>query len=187
MCWKIEKKRDLNRRLTEKERENKSLRCIIWQGTSLMLSDGGVRMISLTHTQTFSLRLFLFPLVSFQSRDQPLADRTGPLGSCYRLPQRRDWKALIAALRSPQSWENHSISVIGSPTWDRRKRGKEGRQNERQVRHLLRVKEGKQRGEGREGMTACQREIFRETKGKKKCVSLCLTVYMLFTRGDRSR
>ena len=30
-------------------------------------------------------------------------------------------------------------------------------------------------------------EFQRETKGKSERVSLCLTVYMLFTRGDSSR
>ena len=121
--------------------KDRSLCCIIWQGTSLVLSDGGVRMIGLTHTRTHththSLSLFPFlclppsPLVAFQSRDQPLADRTGPLGSCYRPPQRRDWKALIAALRSPQSRENHSVSVIGSLTWDGGKREGRREQTER--------------------------------------------------------
>lgn len=142
--WQIDglkKKRKAEKNWIEREtyrgrEKDKSLYCIIWQGTSPVLSDGGVRMISLTHTYThtlaFCLCLPLFPLVSLQSRDQPLADRTGPLGSCYRAPQRRDWKALIAALRSLQSRENHSVSVIGSLTWDRGKGGKErGRQKAR--------------------------------------------------------
>lgn len=116
----LEKKEERRKNEIEEEthsetEKDKSLYCIIWQGTSPVLSDGGVRMISLTHIHTLALCLCLplFPLVSFQYRDQPLADRTGPLGSCYRAPQRRDWKALIAALRSPQSRENHSVSVTG--------------------------------------------------------------------------
>lgn len=131
-----EERTEWKKKSRKRNREGeRSLCSIIWQGTSPVLSDGGVRMISLTHTHnTHSLSLSLllclplFPLVSFQSRDQPLADRTGPLGSCYRPPQQRDWKALIAVLRSPPSRENHSVSVIGSLTWDRGKRGKRGKE-----------------------------------------------------------
>jgi len=126
------KKKELNRkRNTERAREReRSLCCIIWQGDlSSAIRWRRQNDQSHTHTHTHSLSLFLcvplFLLVSFQSRDQPLADRTGPLGSCYRPAQRRDWKALIAALRSPQSRENHSVSVIGSLAWDRGKRGNE--------------------------------------------------------------
>lgn len=73
------------------------------------------RSVSHTYTHTLpSLSLCiclpLFLLVSFQSRNQPLADRTGPLGSCYRPPQWRDWKAQIAALQSSQSQESLRIS-----------------------------------------------------------------------------
>lgn len=94
-----------------------------------------------THTHTQCLSFPLFSLVCFPSRDEPPADRTGPLGSCYRPPQRTDWKALIAVLRSPQSRENHSLSVTGSLTWDTGKRVNEGakKENERQVRHPVRV------------------------------------------------
>ncbi len=96
--------------------------------------------VSHTHTHTLSLSLSLllcltlFPLVSFQSRDQPLADRTGPLGSCYRPPERRDWKALIAALRSPQSRENHSISVIGSPCLRQREEREGGSRHKERIK-----------------------------------------------------
>lgn len=84
-----------------------------------------------THTHTDTLSLFplpLFSLVCFQSRDELLADRTGPLGSCYRPPQQRDWKALIAVLRSPQSRENHSLSVTGSLTWKKSEGGSKKRE-----------------------------------------------------------
>lgn len=92
-------------------------------------------------THTHCLSFPLFSLVCFSSRDELLADRTGPLGSCYRPPQRTDWKALIAALRSSQSRENHSLSDTESPTWDAGKRVNEGakKENERQVRHPVRV------------------------------------------------
>ena len=151
-----------------------------------------------THTHTHSLSLFPFlclppsPLVAFQSRDQPLADRTGPLGSCYRPPQRRDWKALIAALRSPQSRENHSVSVIGSLTWDGGKR--EGRReqtergNERQVTHLVMVKEGKQGEESaeREWQRLSKRERGGISKRDKReegaCESLSYCLHAVYQR-----
>lgn len=122
---KLTRKRSRGRKTLRKS--DRSLCCIIWQGTSPVLSDGGVRTISLTHTSTHKITLFLKPLslVSLQSRHQPLADRTGPLGSCYRPQQRRDWKAQIATMQSAQSQENLSISVTGSLTWNRRKKVKE--------------------------------------------------------------
>lgn len=130
----------------------------------------------------------LCPLVYFQSTDQPLTDRTGPLGSCYRPPWWRDWKALIAALRSRQSRENHTVSVIGSLTWDRGEQWE--RKNERQVRHLVRVKEGKHK-EGkaeREWQRLSKTQtIWERDQRKRKRMSLCLTVNMLFTRGHSSR
>lgn len=76
--------------------------------------------LSFTHTHSHArspslsrcLWMPLSPLSASRAGDQPLADRTGPLASCYRPPLRTDWKALIAA--SPQARENHRISVIGS-------------------------------------------------------------------------
>lgn len=159
-------------------RKDRSLCCIIWQETSTVLSDRGVRMIGRTrahtraptNTHTHCLYFLLFSLVCFPSRDEPLADRTGPLGSCYRPPQRTDWKALIAALRSPQSRENRSLSVIGSLSWDAGKRVNEGakRENERQVRHPVRVNywEKKRRRE-RGWQRLSNRQFQRETKAKE--------------------
>lgn len=56
------------------------------------------------------------------------------------------------------------------------------RGSERQVRHLVRVKEGKH------GEEIAERECQRLSKREKiSSESLCLTVYMLFTREKRSR
>lgn len=135
-----------------------------------------------THRHAFSLclRLPLFPLVSIQSRDQPLADRTGPLGSCYRPPQRRDWKALIAALRSPQSWEK-SLHISHWILYLRQKEEREGgsRQKgeiERQVTHLVRVKEGKhgEKKAGWEWQRLSKKEKHSERDKRKESLSYCL-------------
>lgn len=112
---KWEKKEETRKRSSERKtvrKSDRSLCCIIWQGTSPVLSDGGVRTISHTHTFThkFTFLLSLFLLVSLQSRHQPLADRTGPLGSYYRLQQQRDWKAQIAALQSAVPGKSLHIS-----------------------------------------------------------------------------
>lgn len=177
-------------------RKDRSLCCIIWQETSTVLSDRGVRMIGRTrahtraptntHTHTHCLYFLLFSLVCFPSRDEPLADRTGPLGSCYRPPQRTDWKALIAALRSPQSRENRSLSVIGSLSWDAGKRVNEGakRENERQVRHPVRVNYWEKKRRRERGW---QRLSNRQFQSERNHESLCLAVFTLFTRKDSSR
>lgn len=147
---KEKKKKELNKKKNLREQgKDRSLCCIIWQGTSPVLSDGGVRMISLTnthtHTQPVSLSLCasLSPCLFPEQGPAARADRIGPLGSCYRPPQRRDWKVLIAALRSPQSRENQSASVTGSLTWDRGKERADRKGEWKQVGHLVGVKEGK--------------------------------------------
>ena len=143
------------------------------------------------HTHTHCLSFPLLSLVCFPSRDELLADRTGPLGSCYRPPQRTDWKALIAALRSPQSRENHSLSVTESFTWDTGKRVNEGekRENEGQVRHPVRVREGKkkQRKEREWQKLTNTQTISKEDKSERNHEGLCLAVFTLFTRKDSSR
>lgn len=81
----------LNRRKKPRKKpqqsgKDRSLCCIIWQETSTVLSDRGVRMIGRmhvhthAHTHTQCLSFPLFSLVCFPSRDELLADRTGPLG-----------------------------------------------------------------------------------------------------------
>lgn len=158
--------------------KDRSLCCIIWQGTSPMLSDGGVRMISLTHTRALSVCLSLFPLVSFQSTDQPLADRTGPLGSCYRRPQQRlkglDSCSVVPTVSGKSVRISHWIRYLRQK--EKRKAGNRAEmENERQVRHLVRVKEGKHEEEKteREWQRLSKREKNAERdKRKMKCESL---------------
>lgn len=77
------------------------------------------------------------------------------------------------------------------PYLRQRERGEQWeRKNERQVRHLVWVKEGKHK-EGkaeREWQTLSKTQtIWKRDQRKKQRVSLCLTVNMLFTRGHSSR
>jgi len=60
------------------------------------------------------------------------------------------------------------------------------RENERQVRHLVRVKDSERR-DMRGNDRDCQRRKQIQREEWKKCAYLCLTVDILFTRGDSSR
>lgn len=111
-----------------------------------------------SHTQTQALSLSVslcFPLVSFQSADQPLADRTGPLGSCYRPPQQRlkslDSCSVVPTVPGKSLRISHLIPFLRQKEEEREgSREWAEMENERQVRHLVRVKEGKQEDEEEE-------------------------------------
>lgn len=139
--------------------------------------------VSHTNTSSLSVCLFLFPLVSFPSADQPLADRTGPLGSCYRPPQQRlkstDSCSEVPTVPGKSLRISHWIPYLRQKEEEREgSREWAEMENERQVRHLVRVKEGKQEDKEEEKaerewqrLSKLEKNAERD-KRKMKCESL---------------